>query len=152
METVPNENEKKEELSLKLFVVLTRAVQTITKQVEKDIKTYGMNATEFSVLELLYHRGDQPIQKIGEKVLLASSSMTYVVDKLEKKEWIVRRPCSEDRRVVYAAITEKGKEVMDEIFPKHQAFVHHLLSGLASEEKEQLIEQLKKLGLYAEEV
>ncbi len=74
-----------ESLSLKLFVILSRAVQSITKRIEEDIKSYGLNPTEFAVLELLYSKGDQPIQKIGDKILLASSSITYVVDKLEKK-------------------------------------------------------------------
>ncbi len=46
----------------------------------------GMNPTDFSVLELLFHRGRQPIQLIGKKVLITSSSITYVIDKLEKKK------------------------------------------------------------------
>lgn len=79
-------NKQDEDLSLKLFVVLTRAIQSVKKKVEEDIKGMGLNPTEFAVLELVYNKGDQPIQKIGEKVLIASSSITYVVDKLEKKE------------------------------------------------------------------
>lgn len=58
---------QQEDLSLKLFIVLSRAMQTIAKRVEEDIKNYGLNTTEFAVLELLYHKGSQPIQKIGEK-------------------------------------------------------------------------------------
>ena len=42
------------------------------------------------MLELLFHKGDQPLQQIGGKILLASGSMTYVIDKLEKKEYIKR--------------------------------------------------------------
>ncbi len=58
-----------EDLSLKVFIVLSRALQSIKKRVEEDIKCLGLNPTEFSVLELIYSKGDQPIQKIGEKVL-----------------------------------------------------------------------------------
>src|SRR5699024_5767254 len=104
-----------EELTLKLFIVMSRAYQSVQKQVAKDIKNYGLNQTEFAVLELLYHKGEQPIQTIGQKVLLASSSITYVVDKLEKKALLERRACPKDRRVTYAGITEKGKILMDEI-------------------------------------
>ena len=64
---------KQEDLSLKLFIVMSRAMQTITKRIEEDIRNYGLNTTEFAVLELLYHKGDQPIQKIGEKVLLTTT-------------------------------------------------------------------------------
>ncbi len=81
-----NKQNQEEELSLKLLVVLTRTLESIHKRVTEDIKGLGLNPTEFAVLELIYHKGEQPIQKIGEKVLIASSSITYVVDKLEKKK------------------------------------------------------------------
>lgn len=127
-------------------------MQAITKRVEEDIKSYGLNTTEFAVLELLYHKGDQPIQKIGEKVLLASSSITYVVDKLEKKDLLQRKPCPEDRRVTFAVITNQGQELMNEIFPKHKEVIQEIFGGLNEEEKEQLIGQLKRLGMHAKHV
>lgn len=135
--------------SLKLFVVLSRALESIEKQAMKNVKSYGLNLTEFAVLELLYHKGDQPVQKIGQKILLASSSITYVVDKLEEKGYIYRRACKEDRRVTYVSITDKGKEFMDQIFPEHREELNNIMGGLNLEEKLDLIEKLKKLGLYA---
>ncbi|NSL52627.1 MarR family winged helix-turn-helix transcriptional regulator [Calidifontibacillus erzurumensis] len=148
---IDDNNRIEEELSLKLFIVLTRAFQSIRKCVEEDIKSTGLNPTEFAVLELIYSKGDQPIQKIGEKVLIASSSITYVVDKLEKKKLLERKPCPKDRRITYASITEAGIRFMDEIFPKHRAAIHEICNGLDSEEKCKLIELLKKLGYYAEQ-
>ncbi|AXH99786.1 MarR family transcriptional regulator [Sporosarcina sp. PTS2304] len=136
-----------EELSLKLFVVLSRAVNSIKKRVEEDIKKLGLNPTEFAVLELIYNKGDQPIQKIGEKILIASSSITYVVDKLEKKKYLERQPCPHDRRVTFAVITEAGRTLMDEVFPTHTQDIKDIFSGLDRNEKKAMIEQLKKLGL-----
>ncbi|MCJ7842822.1 MarR family transcriptional regulator [Lederbergia sp. NSJ-179] len=141
-----------EELSLKLFVVLTRALDSIKKRVEDDIRCLGLNPTEFAVLELIYHKGEQPIQKIGEKVLIASSSITYVVDKLEKKKLLERKPCPNDRRITFATITAKGKALMDEVFPKHRVAIQEILAGLDVDEKKQMIEQLKKLGFHAQKV
>lgn len=143
---------QQEDLSLKLFVVLTRAYNAIRKRIEEDIKTLGLNPTEFAVLELIYSRGDQPIQKIGEKVLIASSSITYVVDKLEKKKLLKRKPSPDDRRVTYASITEMGIALMDEIFPRHKAAIKEIFAGLDADEKENMIEQLKKLGYHAENI
>lgn len=139
-----------EDVSLKLFIVLTRTLQAIKKRVEEDIKKYGLNTTEFAVLELIYNKGDQPIQKIGDKVLIASSSITYVVDKLEKKKYLRRRPCPKDRRITYATITTEGKQLMDGIFPDHRQAINQIFSGLNVEEKQALIVQLKKLGFHAE--
>ena len=145
-------SDSQEALSLKLWIVLSRATQSVTKYIEKDIKGYGLNPTEFAVLELLFHKGDQPIQKIGEKILLASSSITYVVDKLEKKKLLVRKSCPEDRRVTYASITISGKELLSNIFPQHKEMIQKLFDVLDSSEKEKMIEQLKKLGKHAEKL
>ncbi|MGC4377160.1 MarR family transcriptional regulator [Fictibacillus sp. Mic-4] len=143
-----NEND----LSLKLFVVLSRAYRSITDRVTEDMKSYGLNPTEFMVLELLYHKGEQPIQHIGKKILLASGSMTYVVDKLESKKLLERKACPEDRRVTFASITEEGRKLMDEIFPKHRKVIQNIFATLDVNEQETMITCLKKLGIHAEEL
>ena len=136
--------------SLKLFVVFSRAYRAISDRVMEDIKKHGLNPTEFAVLELLYHKGQQPIQQIGKKVLLASGSITYVVDKLEGKGFLERKPCPRDRRVIYAVITEQGRQWMDEVFPMHQKAIRQIFGGLTENEKEAMIAMLKKLGFHAQ--
>nr|WP_221211988.1 MarR family transcriptional regulator [Anoxybacillus rupiensis] len=137
--------------SLKLFIVLSRAYRAVNDQVNKSIQSFGVNPTEFAVLELLYHKGDQPLQQIGGKILLASGSITYVVDKLEQKGLIMRKACEKDRRVTYASITDKGKAFIEKVFPEHEQTIHETLSGLTTEEKEQVIELLKKMGYGAKQ-
>ncbi|MDZ5712941.1 MarR family winged helix-turn-helix transcriptional regulator [Jeotgalibacillus haloalkalitolerans] len=133
--------------SLKLFIVLSRAYKAINETSSKFFQEHGLNPTEFGVLELLYHKGKQPLQKIGGKILLASGSITYVVDKLEKKGLITRIASPEDRRVTYAEISEEGHRFMSEIFPEHEKNLHELMTALSDEEQKQAIDLLKKLGL-----
>ncbi|RIW30164.1 MarR family transcriptional regulator [Bacillus salacetis] len=135
------------EQSLKLFIVLSRAYKAINEDVQVFIQNNGLNMTEFAVLELLYHKGDQPLQQIGGKILLASGSITYVVDKLEKKGLIRRVACPTDRRVTYAQITDEGKAFIGELFPRHEEQIHQLMSVLDSDEKDTAIELLKRVGL-----
>ncbi|TCP20298.1 MarR family 2-MHQ and catechol resistance regulon transcriptional repressor [Scopulibacillus darangshiensis] len=139
-----------EDYALKLWVVLSRANRAVTDQINEDIQSYGLNPTEFAVLELLFHKGDQQIQHIGKKILLSSGSITYVVDKLQNKGLLNRRPCPDDRRVSYAAITERGKQLMQDIFPKHQKAINGIFDVLNTEEKQQMIKLLKKLGFSVE--
>jgi MarR family 2-MHQ and catechol resistance regulon transcriptional repressor len=134
---------------LELFIVLSRAYNSIMELAEKDIRSYGLNPTEFAVLELLYHKGPQALQQIGAKILLSSGSITYVVDKLEQKGYLTRRPCMEDRRITYAEISEKGNEWMSQIFPLHEKVIHNAVAGLTPEETEVVIRLLKKLGMHA---
>ncbi len=133
--------------SLKLLVVMLRAAQTIEDLVKKDMKRYGINPTEFAVLELLYSKGEQPIQKIGKKILLASSSITYVIDQLEKKGLVQRIDCPADRRSKLVSITDKGKKFMEEAFHKHKKKIEELFSHMTEEEIDTAISLFKKIGL-----
>lgn len=141
-----------EERALKLFVVLSRASRAVSDRNQRDIRSYGgLNPTEFAVLELLYHKGDQPLQHIGDKILLASGSITYVVDKLQQKGLLERKPCPKDRRITYASISNEGRRFMDEIFPQHRRKIAETMSVLTDQEQDALIGLLRKLGYYAKE-
>lgn len=134
---------------LKAFTVLLRASQAVQEASKKDHVRHGLNPTEFAVLELLYHKGDQPIQAIGKKILIASSSITYVVDKLEEKRFVSRRACPTDRRVTYAMITDVGKKLMNDIFPAHIEKIEEIFNCINEDEAVQLIDLLKKVGYNA---
>lgn len=133
-------------LSLKSFVVLMKSSKAVQEQIKKDISSYGMRTSDFTVLEALYHKGRQTIREISSAVLINTGSITYVIDKLETKGLLERSDCKEDRRVVYIQITEQGKEMMDEIFPKHQQVIEAIFSDITSDEKEFLINILKRVG------
>lgn len=140
-------SEKERLEALKLFIVLSRSNKVLHEATNQFFQDNGLNPTEFAVLELLYHKGRQPLQKIGNKILLASGSITYVVDKLERRGFIRRIASEEDRRVTYAEISSEGKQYMDELFPRHELQLVELLNVLTVEEKATLTELLKKLGL-----
>ena len=140
------------ERALKLFIVLSRATKVISEESNKIIEQFGLNPTEFGVLELLHHRGRQPIQKIGQKILLRSGSMTYVVNRLEEKGYLQRIFCEEDKRITYIEITDVGVSLVEEIFPDHVKKIESLMSGLSKEEQEQTIELVKKLGLSVKDL
>nr|WP_153833254.1 MarR family transcriptional regulator [Fundicoccus ignavus] len=134
--------------SLNLFIAIMRTNNALSQIAKSDAASIGLNVTEFAVLELLYNRGEQPIQRIGERILIASSSTTYVVDKLCDKGLIERRPDTKDRRVTYASITEAGKEVMDGVFPKHSEHISNMFATLSEDELAQLKATLAKISRH----
>jgi MarR family transcriptional regulator, 2-MHQ and catechol-resistance regulon repressor len=136
--------------TLKALTVLFKSSQHVQDNLKKDMTQHGLNLSEFAVLELLYHKGEQPIQNIGKKILLASSSLTYVVDKLENKGLVQRIPCATDRRVIFPAITDNGRELMDQIFPLHAAQIEEIFSVLSDKEVETFIDLVKRVGVHAE--
>jgi len=136
-----------ENLSLKSFVILMKASKTVEEKIKQDIRSYGMRISDFTVLEALYHKGKLTVREITEAVLINTGSITYVIDKLVKKELVERRHSNEDRRVVHIQITDQGKDLMDEIFPAHQEIIEHIFATISDNEKETLIHILKKIGI-----
>lgn len=134
---------------LKAFTVLYRATTATQDATKKDVQQSDLNITEFAVMELLYHKGEQPIQIIGKKVLIASSSITYVIDKLEKKELVYRHSCPTDRRVTFASLSEKGRNLMESIFPQHSKKIAQIFEVLSEDELNILTQLLKRVGHHA---
>ena len=132
--------------SMNAFIGLNRTLDYLEKIVREDVKQYGLNITEFAVLELLYNKGDQPIQRIRERVLIASSSISYVVDKLEEKGCVTCIRNQQDKRIINASLTQQGRRIMDEIFPKHAETIQSTFSILTDEELQTLQNTLKKLS------
>ncbi|HCT7976566.1 TPA: MarR family transcriptional regulator [Staphylococcus aureus] len=138
--------------SLNVFVGMNRALDTLEQITKEDVKRYGLNITEFAVLELLYNKGPQPIQRIRDRVLIASSSISYVVSQLEDKSWITREKDKDDKRVYMACLTEKGQSQMADIFPKHAETLTKAFDVLTKDELTILQQAFKKLSAQSTEV
>ncbi|TVY11416.1 MarR family winged helix-turn-helix transcriptional regulator [Paenibacillus cremeus] len=138
-------------IALDLYIALSRASEWVNAHGDRDIRRHGLNRTEFGVLELLYHKGPQPIQQIGSKVLMSSGNITYVVDKLVKKDYVVRNTSAEDRRLIFAEITEQGKRFIEDVFPSHTKIIEQAVAGLTHDEQRVASALLKKLGKFAQE-
>jgi MarR family 2-MHQ and catechol resistance regulon transcriptional repressor len=130
------------EVNLKLVIATARIYNVMFSKLEKNIQEYGLNISEFGVLEMLFHKGEQPVQKIAEKILVTSGTVTYVIDKLVKKELVYRRKCDKDKRIFYVCLTAKGEELISQVFPKHKDFLDDIFSGVDDEFKHRLIADL----------
>lgn len=139
------------EATLRLWIVLNRAQRAVAEHSRRDVERHGLGPTEFAVLEVLHHRGPLPIGEVGERILITSGSTTYVVDKLQERGLVERRPCAHDRRVQYAGLTAAGHALMRRIFPEHAAALLRAMQGLTLEEKQIVAALLRRLGLRARE-
>lgn len=146
------QGDEQSQIDLRLFRVWLKASKTIFNHAVKDVEKHGISLENFMVLELLYNKGPHTVQKISEKLSIPSGSITYVVDKLEKKEFVKREPSPTDRRASNVALTEKGQRLFKEIFPQHVEVISENLSFICNEEKIQLTELLKRLGLGASQI
>jgi DNA-binding MarR family transcriptional regulator len=134
------------DLNLKTLVALSKSFQSVRKRETTTIREGGLTLPQFAVLEILYHKGDLRICDIIERTLSTGGNMTVVVDNLAKDGLIARYPDPDDRRASLLSITEKGITLMEKIFPNHVNNISGIFDILTTEEKQDLILLLKKLG------
>src|SRR5579862_8924462 len=129
----------------RLWLVMARAYDSMVTYIEGSITAQGLGISDFMVLEVLLHKGPLTISAIGEKVLLASASMTSAIDRLEKRGLVMRRSCSSDRRIRIVELTDCGKAFIEEIYARHVKDLEAVSDELSDEERRVMYEGLKKI-------
>jgi len=131
---------------LKTITVLFRAYNSLEKAVRDDIAKYGLNTNEFGVLEALYHKEKLSVKGVIDKVLTPNSSMSYVIENLVNKGYIIKKQSEKDKRSFVLELTQMGRKMMDVIFPLHKQNIRDILNVLDEEEEIALQKALVKIG------
>src|SRR5437773_6294184 len=134
-----------------LWLVLMKAHRSLKRHARSSIAPLGLGPSDFAILELLLHRGRQPVNAIGRRVDLTSGAITSAVDRLEAQGLVVRTSDPEDRRTRFVSLTPKGTALIRKVFGVHKRAMEGATSGLTAAERETLIDLVKKLGRAAEE-
>jgi MarR family 2-MHQ and catechol resistance regulon transcriptional repressor len=151
MKKQPRIKVPRRDTALKLWVVLARAFDSIQRHARDSIARFELGATEFGVLEVLYHKGELAVCDVQRRILVESSSTTYVVDKLVERGLVRRRASDADRRVVLLALTAAGRRLMTRIFPPHADAIRHAVGTLSPSDQAQAARLLRTLGIGAVE-
>jgi MarR family 2-MHQ and catechol resistance regulon transcriptional repressor len=138
--------EKHQELVLKAYIKLMRSSDAVTAKMHKHLAEYNLTVSQFGVLEALYSLGPLCQKEIGKKILKSDGNITMVIDKLEKRDLAKRERNMNDRRYITVKLTNKGEELMDQLFPLHAKIAEQIFSVLTPEELEELGRMLKILG------
>jgi DNA-binding MarR family transcriptional regulator len=129
---------------------ISRASRYIEQFLQKNFARFGLNGGEFDVLATLRRNG-APYQltptALFKSMMLSSGAMTNRLDRLEKAEYIERKPDPNDRRGALVTLTDRGLELIDLAVAAHITHEQQLLSSLTSEEQKLLADLLRKLLL-----
>src|SRR6059058_6304993 len=144
--SVMKQSPSRVDVPLQLWVVLARAFDAVERHSRASIARFELGTTEFGVLEVLYHKGELPVCDVERRILVESSSTTYVVDKLVKRGLVRRRHSNHDRRVVLVALTPAGRRVIERIFPLHADAMRRAVAALPARQQAQAVRLLRALG------
>lgn len=133
----------------RVWLVLSKAQRAIGQNAAASVAALGLCLSDFAVLEVLLHKGPQPVNVIGRKVLLTSGSITTAVDRLESRQLVRRTLDPSDRRARIVALTAAGRRLIASAFRRHAADMEQTLAVLSPGERRDLVRLLKKAGLWA---
>jgi len=146
--TIPTRNPSRE-AATRVWLVLWKAAHAIEQNAIRSVSALGLGRSDFAVLEVLLHKGPQPVNIIGRKVLLTSGSITAAVDRLESRKLLRRTADPKDGRSRIVQLTETGRHLIERAFQKHTMDMEETLAVLRSGERVELVRLLKKAGMWA---
>src|SRR6266704_760646 len=129
--------------------VLMKAHRALGRLATQRIESFEVCLSEFAIMELLLHKGPQPVNEIGRRIELTSGAITTAVDRLESRGLVTREAHPSDRRARIVRLTVTGEAQAAKIFAGHKAAMDLAASGLSKTERATLIELLKKFGTSA---
>ena len=123
-----------------------RYISGIIKQKGREmLSNYTITPPQFIALQWLFEDGDMTIGELSNKMYLACSTTTDLVDRMEKNLLVERVKNPNDRRVVRIHLLEEGKRIIDEVIKKRQGYLEEVLVDFSSEEIQLLQKSLTKL-------
>jgi len=132
-----------------LWLVMMKAHRALKLLATGSIESSRMGLSDFGVMEMILHKGPQPVNEIGRRIDLPSGAITTAVDRLASRGLVMREAHESDRRARIVRLTARGKEQAVKVFAGHKMAMDLAASGLSKTERATLIELLKKLGTSA---
>ena len=103
------------EAATHVWLILWKAFQAIGQNASRSVSELGLGQSDFAVLEVLMHKGPQPVNVIGRKVQLTSGSITAAVDRLESRKLLRRTADAKDGRSRIVQLTGKGRHLIERV-------------------------------------
>ena len=111
-----------------------------------------LSITEIHTIEAIGLKGEKSMSEIAASLDITTGTLTTAIDKLIKKEYVVRNRSDVDRRIVYIALTKKGKLAYRIHESFHYKMVRSVITDLTDEEVQALIKGLNSLNTYLKKV
>jgi DNA-binding MarR family transcriptional regulator len=128
---------------LEAIIYLTTETRRITKELARRANLTGPQLTVVKILENI---GDLSLSELSDKIRAQNSTVTGIIDRMEREGLVQRVRSKEDRRVVRIHLTEKGAKLASEIPVEPVVILRRALESLSDKEMKELMILLTKLA------
>jgi len=130
-----------QELSRKMSIILNNRLQET-----------GLTFSQFRAINCLWKKGALTQKEIHEIIFVQPSTLTGIIDILEKKGFVVRRVDENDARIKRIDLTEEGKAIQDRAWSILEGFEEEFENTLEVEERFLMLKWLKSLNKKIDEI
>jgi DNA-binding MarR family transcriptional regulator len=124
------------------LIYLYTESRRITKHAAREL---GLTGPQLSVMKLLETMGDLSLSSLSERIRAQNSTVTGIIDRMEREGLVVRERSTSDRRVVYIKLTPKGAALAKTIEVEPMEIFRTVLQALSKEDTKDLLRILGKL-------
>lgn len=140
-----NPDDSSDDRQLALLRALAQAWQGFERYAAADVRHSELSMPQFDILCTLGGTRGMTFTELGERTLIYKTTLTGVVDRLESKGLVARRPCERDRRCIYVLLTTEGERLYRELYPTHKANLRRRLESLSDEEMDEALRLLRRI-------
>jgi DNA-binding MarR family transcriptional regulator len=125
---------------------------TESRRLTKEIAArHGLTGPQLTVVKMLEALGELPLSRLSEKIRAQNSTVTGIVDRMEREGLVVRARSASDRRVVHIQLTAKGAALAREVQVEPMDIFREALTALSAEEARSLLRALRKVARRVEQ-
>lgn len=129
-----------------VLVALRRVIRATDLHSKHLSKTTGLTSPQILLLQTIRDKGEVTIGEIAQDMSLSQATVTTIIDRLEKRNYVYRERSKEDKRKVHAHLTGQGNEILKTApIPLQDQFTRHF-SVLQEWEKTMIISSLQRVA------
>ena len=140
-------DDKIDEKIVRIELQLRGACFSIKQKGREILQDFDITPPQFDALQFLVDEGEMTIGELSSKLYLAPSTITDLIDRMEKNSLVKRVRESKDRRIVKIQVEKKGNKLINEVILRRQSYLEDLLGSMNAESKDSFIKYLDLINV-----
>jgi DNA-binding MarR family transcriptional regulator len=126
---------------------------TESRRLTKDrARMFGLTGPQLTVIKILAELGDLSLSSLSGRIKAQNSTVTGIIDRMEREELVQRERSAEDRRIVLIRLTDKGRSLARQIQVEPMEIFRSALQSLPKKDVEELFRVLDKVQARVREI
>lgn len=134
-----------QEFGQEMAHIMPRFIREVLRRQFKTLKTREITISQMIILTLLQEKGRSKMNEIAGALSVTTSAGTGLVDRMVKSNLLKRSADPKDRRVINIEMTQKGRNIIEDIQKRRYKMMMEMFSKLKPIERKRYLETVKKI-------